>query len=172
MKWFYVSWKVKVKLKWIEGDLILLWLFGEMKKSITSVKIFSWFIILLEHTSQRYYPASRVRKVCSIITEYYPVNGAHSVMTLLCGCKQRVYIFLEFIAEILSCEWYSQCYISVMSLLFACKKGVDNLSTHWLNIITKVLLCKLDAYILLEHQLQEYILWMVKCHCNTAAFRV
>ena len=35
------------KSKWnyfnVGGDLILLWLFGEMKKSITSVKIFLWF---------------------------------------------------------------------------------------------------------------------------------
>ena len=72
------------------------------------MKIFSWFIILLEHTSQRYYPASRVRKVCSIITEYYPVNGAHSVMSLLHRSLYLCTHWLNIIAEILSCECCSK----------------------------------------------------------------
>ena len=41
---FYVSWKVKVKSKWIDGDLISLWLFGEHENHFHFEKIF-WTVL-------------------------------------------------------------------------------------------------------------------------------
>ena len=68
---FYVSWKVKVKSKRTNGDLILLWLFGEMKIEMILQKYFRGSDKLLESTSQSNISVSRCKQCVYILLEYH-----------------------------------------------------------------------------------------------------
>ena len=177
---FYVSWKVKVNSKRTDPELILLWLFEEMKSLIILWKYFCGSDKLLESTSQSNISVSRCKQCVYILLEYHSQsNILWIVFTLLYQryvsvillstpflhlrntlvwltviiYKMMIHIdsVMNIIAEILSCEWWN---VTVTQLLFACKKGVDKL------------------YTLIEHHCKDISCeWMsiLICHCEHTA---
>ena len=135
---FYVSWKVKVKLKWIEGGLILLWLFGEMKSLIILWKYFRGSDKLLESTSQRYYSASRCKQRVYILFEYHSQsNILWMVLTALCQCNTTVYTFLTSAKYL--CVWlllYTRWWYTLIVLWISSQRYY-----LWMDVYIDMSLC-------------------------------